>query len=55
MIIACLTGLVGNSTSVLVYLSKAFRKKSIGTYFAALGFAEMFFLASNVIFVLQPL
>lgn len=53
-IITCMIGLIGDSASVAVYLRREFRKRSNGTYFAALGIFEILFLLANIVYVIQP-
>lgn len=48
-------GLTGNSISIKIYLSKKFKKTTCWIYFIAYSIIETLFLASNVVYVIQPM
>jgi hypothetical protein len=51
ILISLCIGLIGNTISIKVYLSKPFHKQSIGIYFAISSFFELLFLCVNFIYV----
>jgi hypothetical protein len=54
MIISYATGFFGNTISVLVYLHKKFREKSLGIYFVAVCVSEQLLLISNLLVIVKP-